>query len=107
MWEYHNQAEMIPNWAWGHALMLQIIHPCCVPPGTPKDFEWPDMQLRRYEQKQHRQPTAFNTYSPNVAAPWQRQETLMQARPWMVSPAKPALDSPAAAMGLQHWGCMC
>ena len=86
MWEIHNQVKLIPNWAWGHALKLKIIHSCHVPPWVPEDFEWPEMQRRWYEQKQHGQPTAYNLLCPNVAVLWQRQDCLRQA--WLDSPQK-------------------
>ena len=84
MWEYRNQAEKIPNWAWGHAQKLQIIKLFQVPQGIPKDFDWPDMQRQWHEQKQHGRPTAYNTCSASVAVLRQRQESLRQA--WLDSP---------------------
>ena len=86
MWEYRNQVEMIPSWAWGHAVKLQIIEPSQVPKGIPKDWGWPDMQRQWREQKQHGQPTAYSSCSPGVANLRQRQESLRQA--WLDSPQK-------------------
>ena len=86
LWELNNQVDKIPNWAWGYALQLKIIHRRHVPEHIPEDYDWPEMQQRWSWQKFHRLPTAFVSSSKNFDTLMRRQHRLRQA--WQDLPQK-------------------
>ena len=86
LWELKNQVDKIPNWAWGYALQLRIIHRCQVPAHIPQDYDWTAMQQRWSWRKLHRLPTAFISSSYNFDTLWRRQHRLRQA--WQDLPQK-------------------
>ena len=85
-WEFENQVNRIPNWAWGYALHLKIITWHHVPPHIPEDFSWPELQYQWILQLDRGLPTAYTTLSPNLGTLWRRQLGLRQA--WTDSPLK-------------------
>ena len=87
MWERSINQKSIPNWAWGHAVVLNIILDCEVPPWVPRDYEWPKLQREWYARKHSGRSTALAA-TPSTQ-PLKRQGALMKQ--WEEERAKEAV----------------